>query len=277
MQRNDFTIETNGVRIKALDADGNGRFIAMTESGDVIAHDFRTILKRVRHRTPLEFRFPKIRRLDQNRFLVCNSRTSGWPNGKVFDLDGQELDSLYLGDAIEDILIFPNNIVVMYHEEGIYGCQPPSGSGLAVFSHDGRQLWGFNDLIDKGVLSKDALIGDGGPLCKNGTESVLFLSHYLKPQLAELRLGDFALNFSAIPNRVHFATSLSPIGETEIIFHQPPSGYPEPDNGKFFWWDRQSDDVEELPEKVADWLTGIGEGRFFARHDFGYTVIDPLA
>ena len=277
MQQTDFTIETNGAKIKALDADGNGQFIALTENGHVIAHDFATALKRVRHRPPLEFRFPMIRRFDQNRFLVANMRTRGDSNGLVFDLNGQELDRFFLGDAINDILIFQERIVVMYHEEGIIGNKPPSGSGLAIFSHEGKQLWGLNDLIDEGVLSEDALIIDSLPMCRNGKDSVLFFSHYFKPQLTELQLDDFELTFSTIPERVHFATALSPLSENEIIFYQPDVYRPEPDGEKFFWWDRQTDDIEELPERVPGWITGLGDGRFLFQHDFGYTVIDPLA
>ncbi|MCL2119831.1 MAG: hypothetical protein FWH27_15550 [Planctomycetaceae bacterium] len=279
MQQTDFTFEINGDKIKTLDADGNGQFIALTETGLVIAHDFKAMLKRVRHRPPLEFRYPMIRRLDPNRFLVVNARTRGENNGRVFDLDGQELNCFFLGDAIEDILIFPdrNRIAIMYHEVGIIGSKPPSGSGVAVFSHDGKQLWGFNDLIDKGDISENALIIDRLPLCKNGTDSILFFSHYFKSQLTELRLDDFNLSFSAIPERVHFATALSPIGENEIIFYQPDTYRPEPDSEKFFWWDRQTNDVEELSGPVSGWITGLGNGRFLCWHDFGYTVIDPLA
>ena len=263
----------------ALDADGNGQFIAMTENGNVIAHDFITTLKRVRRRVPLEFRFPSIRRLDQERFLVVDSRSRGDHNGRVFDLEGQELDSFHLGDAIEDILVFPDKIVAMYHEEGIYGNLPPSAGGLVVFSHDGKQLWGFNDLVGKGILPEDALICDGGPLCRNGTESVLFFSFpfYPKPRLTELRLDNFEWCLTAVPEQVGFATALSPIGETEIIFHLPLSSYLESGQGKFFWWDWQTDDLEELPGEVSYQITGIGNGRFLARSHVGYMVIDPLA
>jgi O-acetyl-ADP-ribose deacetylase (regulator of RNase III) len=279
MQQTDYTIYTGGTVIRTLDAIGNGQFIALTEEGDVIADDFRTKLKRVRHRAPLEFCRPIIRRLDQDRFLVANARTNGNANGKFFDRDGNELHSFYLGDAIEDILVFPNKLVVMYHEEGIIGGQPPNGSGIAVLSFEGKQIWGFNDLIEEKKIPEDALILDNVPLCKKGVNSVLFFAYYNynSSQLTELNLDNFELKFFAIPERAHFADSFSPINNDEMIFHRFGSPhYPEPDSNKFFWWDRNTNDVEELPERVSGYLTGIDGGKFLLRKDNGYAIIDPL-
>ncbi|MDR1289956.1 MAG: macro domain-containing protein [Planctomycetaceae bacterium] len=287
MQQTDYIICTDKAAIKTLDADGTGQFIALTVEGEVIARDFRTKLKRVRHRAPLEFRYPIIRIIDQNRFLVVNSRTSGKANGKIFDYDGNELDSFYLGDAIEDILVFPNKLVVMYHEEGIMGCGLPNSSGLAVLSLDGEQIWGFNDLVNEKKIPEAALILDNVPLCKKGTNSVLFFAYYNSPQLAELNLDSFELKFFVIPERVHFADSFSPINDDEMIFHRHGSPhFPEPDSNKFFWWDRNTNDVEELPERVSGKLTGIDGGKFLLQNfekdkdwvikNNSYAIIDPL-
>ena len=95
-------------------------------------------------------------------------------------------------------------------------------------------------------------------------------------RLPELWLGNFKLGFSATTERVYFAIFLSLIDENNIVFHRLPSSYPDADHKKFFLWYCQTDAVEELPERVAHWTTGTENGRFSARRDFGYTIIDSL-
>ncbi len=269
MRRTDAQLDTGGAKIKAVHVDGLGRFIAMTETGVVLADDFRTALPRVRNRAPLEFRHPMIRRLDEDRFLVVNARTRGDHNGRLFDLHGKEMASFYFGDAIEDIVVFRDKIVVTYFDEGVFGNNGPNNSGLTIFSFDGEQLYGYNDQIESMETESMPFICDCYAASQNGPNRLVFFSDS-SFRLSELNMDDFSVTSKAVPDVLNGANSISTY-HGDVIFHSP---YHK--KWHFFWLDAQSNDVEELPDSFETYTVGIGNGKFLVKQDFGYTILEPL-
>jgi len=281
MQQTHFTIETNGAKVKTLDADGNGQFIALMENGHVIAHDFKVALIWGRHQLPQEYRYPMIRRLDKNRFLICETRTNGWPNGKVYDLNGQKLYSLFLGDAIEDLLICGKKIVATYFDEGVCGKEGPNENGLTVFSFDGKVLYGYNeDAYNNGKFTEKPYLSDCYAVCRINPDLVAFYMDDCD-LISYLDLTNYTLDFHQAPNQipdnrpghgVGLVDALS-LHERTVIVHASRTG-------SFYWWEDGMQEMEIIPEKLQTpqkQIQGINGGKFLLQQDFGYTVIDPLA
>ena len=67
---------------------------------------------------------PKIRCLVPRRVVIVNARTGmGHNNAWVLSLSDKTRCAFFAGDGIEDVLAFPDKIVVTYFDEGVYsGC-----------------------------------------------------------------------------------------------------------------------------------------------------------
>ncbi len=101
-------------KILDLDTDEQGQFIAFTNSKTVITNGTSLTIDK-------EIRFPIIRRLDLETFLIADCRTDKLPNGHIYDFNGQLIKSFLIGDGIQDIIIHNKRIVATYFDEGVYG------------------------------------------------------------------------------------------------------------------------------------------------------------
>lgn len=97
-----------------------------------------------RVRLPFTFEYPLIRELDEERFLIVETRQLTTDNGHIFTTTGQRLLSFNAGDGVEDVLIQASRIVISYFDEGVLGGTKPASDGLAVFNFTGQQVFGFN-------------------------------------------------------------------------------------------------------------------------------------
>lgn len=247
-------IDVGQSKILNLDADDQGNFIAFTDNKTVIANDHNLKIE-------IDFRYPIIRRIDNETFFIADSRIEKGNNGYFFNFNGQLLKSFLAGDGIEDIVVLRNKIIISYFDEGVYGSDGPNGDGLAVFDFQGQQEFGVNS------SARDMTISDCYCICKHGTNKVLFYA-YTDLKVFELNLDTFKIKSFETPSDFSGTSAMSSTAD-KIIFH---SSYH--DKRSFFLWDRNRNEVIKFGD-YSPGLTGIKNGKFLIYGDSGYTIINP--
>lgn len=241
-------------KILNLDADDQGNFIAFTDTKTVITNDHNLKIN-------IEIRFPVIRRLNNETFLIADSRTDNNVNGYIYNFSGQLIKSFLAGDGIEDIVVQHDKIIITYFDEVVYGSDGPNGDGLAVFDFQGQQEFGVNSSVG------DMVIADCYCICKHGTNRVLFYA-YTDLKVFELNLDTFKIERFETPSDFSGTSAMSSTGD-KIIFH---SSYQ--DKRSFFSWDRNKNEVIKFGD-YSPGLTGIKNGKFLIYGDNGYTIVNP--
>lgn len=248
-----INIDTGSAKILDLDADAQGLFIAFCDNGQVIANDKRVFINS-------QIKYPIIRTLDDNKFLIADCRTEeNKPNAFVYDFTGQLLNSFVAGDGIQDILVHHNKIIVTYFDEGVFGADGPNNNGLSVFSFNGHLEFGFNESVD-GLHIYDCYC-----ICKHGIDKVLFYA-YDYFDVTELNLDTYEWHKVKTPTDIQGFSALTSKDE-KIIFH---SSYD--DKQSFFEWDTQTMDVITIG-KYSSQLKGLDNGKFLAVGESGVTII----
>lgn len=248
-------IKTGPGNILNLDADDQGNFIAFTDDKTVITQDHRLTLN-------IDIRFPIIRRLNSNTFLVADARTGSRVNAHIYDFSGQRLKSFLAGDAIADIVIQHNKIVITYFDEGIITGDGLCEEGLAVFDLEGDLEFGVNS------SAGDMVITDCYCICKQGASQVLFYA-YMDLKVFALDLSTFKIERFQTPDDFSGASALSTY-QDKIVLH---SSYDH--KRLFFLWDRRQNKVLKFGDYPPG-LRGLTNGKFLAHGNTGYTVVDPM-
>ncbi|GAB2964848.1 hypothetical protein GCM10027048_37910 [Hymenobacter coalescens] len=248
-----YPLDCGQQHILTLDADEHGQFVALLDHGEVWSNHWRLPLKR-------KFEFPLIRRFDAERFLLVEARRDQHNNAFLFSTAGELLLSFDAGDAVEDVLVLADRIVISYFDEAA-GEPPPAGDGLAVFDFAGRQVFGFNS-------SQTEFILDCYALCPHGPDCVLF---YANPEfkLHELRLTDFQLQSWLTPLDFRGATALTASRDNVIFW----GSYK--DKTGFYWWNLH-DRVKRFGNLPGVPARGIGNGKFLVHDTRSFTIIDAV-
>src|SRR5690606_35076079 len=101
-------------------------YLLLTNKGRVVSPFHKIKILRT-------FKFPLIRRLTSDLFLIADSRTDKTDNCFIYDLQGNGLRQFYAGEGIQDIEVHRNRIIITYFDESIYGKQGPNNGGLVMF------------------------------------------------------------------------------------------------------------------------------------------------
>jgi hypothetical protein len=248
-------LDVGSDKILDLDADAQGGFIAFVDSKTVITDDNRLTVD-------IDVRFPIIRRLKNDTFLIVDSRTDSSPNGHIYNFAGQKVNSFLVGDGVEDIVVHHGKIIATYFDEGVLGADGPNNDGVAVFDFEGNQLFGFNSSAVWGHIL------DCYCICKHGTNRVLFYA-YTELKVYELNLDTMKAEVYDTPNDFSGTTAISSKGDKTILH----STYH--DKESFFMWDRIKNEVKVIGSYTSK-LKGIKNGKFLAFGDKGYTIVDPM-
>lgn len=242
-------------KLLSIDVKEDSSFIAYTDNKQVIAAEKKLMLD-------IAIKFPIIRLIDNDNFLLADARTSNkYPNAHIFNYEGKLLTSFLAGDGIEDIVIHNNKIVVTYFDEGVFGQDGPNNNGLSIFSLNGKFQFGFNE--SAGNLSiVDCYC------CKRDRNKILFYAYDLF-NVIELNLDDFTWKEFKTPGDFEGASAMTSIAN-KIIFH---SSYH--DKHTFFMWDTQKDEVVKIGEYSSQ-LKGLNNGKFLAFGETGFTIVDTL-
>lgn len=212
----------------SLDADVNraGEFVFVTRDLDGIRVHFPH--RGVTQRVPWCLRLPLIRWIGSSRALLVESCMSDCqPNAWIVEDTGGIGTGFSLGDAIEDVLTNGDDIIATYFDEGVFGDDPLSRNGVAVFGPHGAFLWGWNS----SALGRRLAIYDcyAAGLTDDGATLGAFLySNYEKSPsyaFAQLDLKSQAAVLHAVPaDDLHRPHVLSAAPDGVWLFGAGPPG-----------------------------------------------------
>jgi len=227
-------------------------------------------------------RYPIVRCIDKTRLILADSNCadknhSAW----IIDACSGEIRNFFAGDAIEDILVRNDRIVVTYFDEGIFSNVYPSYEGIAFFDAEGELLTGYQSRLgEEAVPIWDcyaACWDENGRLvfCPYGATLVVEESRYVGGgfPIVCLDLNTFQQQVCQTPERVHGASAISPRGNTVVFFN------PYNEKTALLLWEPEAERDEEvtLLGHHPGPLSGIGKGRFLTVGCHEFSIIDALA
>src|SRR5688572_24448208 len=115
-----INIKLDGEILLNIDVLTDNSYVAITDKGRII-FPFSGL------EIPHSFKFPIIRQLTDDSFLVADARTSDkMDNCFIYDLEGNTLGQFFAGDGIQDIEVLGDKIVITYFDEGVFGSEGPN-------------------------------------------------------------------------------------------------------------------------------------------------------
>jgi hypothetical protein len=236
-----------------VDLEGHVVIAAQAEGGI----DIHFIRAHVVHRVMEPMRYPGIRWIDRSRVLLFDRRSDkGIENALIVDESGRTCLRFAIGDAVSDVICTETCLVVMYFDEGVFGDDPLSNSGVAIFDHDGRYLWGWNNTMS--AAKPQVVDCYAGVAADSNTVGILMYTsfngaHYV---FATLDLDRRAFAVYDVPQALHKTHAVAATAGGTWLFVTGPRG-----QNRVVTW--RPGDVEygsvEVPFPLSRGLSG---GRF---------------
>jgi hypothetical protein len=205
---------------------------------------------------PEKIMFPIVRFIDEETFLVAASRTGDEKNGWIIKTSGEVVTNFFLGDAIENIVITKDFIVVAYFDESA-----ASGEGIEIFNFSGERLFGYLEFF--GSEAVDVFDCYASTLVKDN--KIIFCPYTEFP----LVLFDVETKTQQIwqpPNEIAGSHAITKLGN-KIYFHSPYQ-----DEHGIYEWKIGSEEVKKIGSYSSQ-IRGLSKGRFLAKGNSGYTII----
>lgn len=256
---------------RSLDADVN-------RAGEVVfvTRDVHGISVHFPHRgtaqvVPRALLYPHIRWIGPSRALLFDSiRRDHQDNAWIIDHAGRTMRSFSIGDAVEDVLGNGSHIIATYFDEGVFGDDPLSNNGIAVFGPTGEFLWGWNssalgrqlavyDCYAAGLSNGDAMLG-----------AFLYSNYENGPSyaFAQLDLETRVAVLHAVPDDdLHRPHALSAAGDGVWLFVAGPR-----DGQRIIAW-RPGDETYVAAPTPVHLTRGLGGGRFLSITDDSVEVV----
>jgi hypothetical protein len=213
-------------------------------------------------RLPEKVNFPIVRAIDDQTVLVANSRAWTQNNAWIISATGEVKSNFSAGDAIENIVIAKDFIVVGYFDEA--ACY---GEGLTVFDFQGNELFGYKEAFGKEAVSiydcyASALV----------EENQVVFCPYTEFPLVFFDIESKTQEVWETPVAVHGFSAITKFAD-KIYFHRTYN--PEIDGYDFgvYEWQIGSKEARKIGECQSHFTRGLPNGRFLARTDSGYTII----
>lgn len=233
--------ERSGIRL--VDADWNDR------CGWIVVQRSRRRLECVVNGTVLypdvSVRFPIIRWVDSERFLLADARSQGKrDNVFLLDLHGRIRHSFCGGDGIEDIAVGKEGIWIGYFDEGVFG-KGISTEGLVLFRLDGSPAFNYHS-----HLTDRPMIVDCYAMCK-GKSSTLWLFPYDDFSLIQVDPCKKTVQRYKTPEQLRGSTALCVRGNYAYFGHSYHA------KEEVYSWDIRSGKLEKIG-RIHGAVRGLG-------------------
>ncbi|NGY88846.1 TetR family transcriptional regulator [Bacillus megaterium] len=212
-------IETNLYSIPAeqkksviVDADWNDKYghLVILKTGN----KYQIVINNYTIDPPLKITTPLIRWINEQEFLIVNSRTrSKNSNLYILNREGAVKSSFYCGDAIEDVSPNKEGIWISYFDEGVFG-KGISTEGLVLFSYGGQPIFRFHSDLDR-----ELVIGDCYAICKSKANA-LWLCAFPDFDIVELDKNKKVSGLYTIPSGMEGSKAIN-IRNRVAYFYSP--------------------------------------------------------
>ncbi len=274
-QEVEYIIERLSKPLADLDITQSGSWAGITEFSDdkqkVCFGEIQVILSE-------KIRFPVIRSISENTVLVADTRIQreyefnenklikttflNENNAWIFGSNGEIKANFSAGDAIENIVITKDFIVVTYFDEA--ACY---GEGLVAFDFEGNKLFGYEETFGKNAVEvfdcyASALVKENQIIFCPYTEFPLVLFD-LETKTQEVWETPAAVQGS------HAITKLL----DKIYFHRKYRLELEDYDFGIYEWQIGSKEVRKIGEYQSHFTRGLPNGRLLAQTNSGYGII----
>lgn len=247
-------LELGKEKLVDIDCPVEDIYVGITNKDTIITPNHKFKLSR-------RFKTPIIRQLNNETFLVANSRIKkNIDNCFIFDYSGNLKSQFYAGDGIMDIEVISGKIVISYFDEGV-SAGLPGEDGLAIFDANGRNLWGYNNNGSHSIL-------DCYCICEHRGSSIVLFPYPDFP-LIELDLNTFTEKTYPVPEILRGSKSICSINES-LIFYSP-----NRQDKQVFKWSIGAESVEKLGE-IETVTRGMRKGRFISVDHSSFTITNFL-
>ena len=258
MNEKEYRLENLPEPLLDLDAGSNDSWVGVAgkEQKQVLLFDGRAV------KIPQVCRFPIVRAIGNGRAIVVDTRIekAKQVNAWVVDTDGNVKTSFCVGDGVQDVLASEKWIVVTYFDEGVFSDIEPGPEGLVVFDTSGKFKFGYQSHFGKKAVD----IADCYCACWVGPHQIMFLP-YTEFPLVRLDLETFTQEIYATPKELHGSRGLTVLGD-RVFCHGP---YDQRDIREWRVGNQKAACVGQYTAR----LRGLGEGRFLALGQAGYTIV----
>lgn len=235
-----------------IDVQSSDSYIGFTTKGSVILPFNKIEIQKV-------FKFPLIRQLTSETFLIVEARVKGnADNCFIFDIEGNLILKFFVGDGIADIVVSNKRIVITYFDEGVYGNYGPNNGGLVIFDINGKMLLNYNEKHGKQIIS------DCYCICKHGTNRILFLP-YTEFPLIELNTDNGEERRFDIPDILKGSSALTSSFDGIFFFS------PYEDKGGIYHWTTGENTASKIGEHGSR-LRGLNNGRFVSIDQKSFSI-----
>jgi len=254
MELNTTELKLNGENLAGFDFKSENQYLGITKLNKIITPFSSFEIK-------IDFKFPTIRILNEELFLVINSRTKkDKENGYIFDYEGNLKNRIYFGDGIQDVIVIKNKIIVSYFDEGVLGEKGPNNNGLSIFNLKGKLLFGYNK------KHNELKIVDCYSMNKFDNQNILF-SAYNNFDIVKLNILTYEEEIYKIPSILSGSNAIT-ILKNRIYFHSPYKG-----KNDILEWELDSKTVNKIGTYKGQ-LRGLDSGRFIEFKNKKYTLIE---
>ncbi len=217
-------------------------------------NDFSMISHVGKSKLPKGCKYPIISFLDRAHVVLVNSRIErqGVVNAWVLSLyDGSVKQSFSVGDAVENIVVTKDYIVVSYFDEGVFGDIAPSDQGIGVFSKNGEYVLGYRSSILGAVE-----VADCYAMSHVDKNKIVFFP-YTDFEIVILDIDKKEQQVFQTPVELHGAGKISFLDDNVYVLIGP---YKE--RGHAFYFDVNKKEIKKF--KIPDFRFSIGgaQGKF---------------
>lgn len=215
---------------------------------------------------PEEIRFPLVRSINEETALVLGRRKqyneTDRKNAWIINYLGEVKANFSVGDAVENVVITKDFIVVTYFDEA--ACY---GEGLEVYDFEGRLLFGYEETFGKDAVN----IYDcyASSLVK---ENQIIFCPYTEFQIVIFDIERKTQQVWETPAEVHGFHAITKFVD-KIYFHRTYKLELEGYDFGIYEWQIGSKETKKIGEYESYFVRGLSNGRFLAQTELGYTII----
>lgn len=279
LKKTEFRIENLSKPLADIDVTSSGYWIGVTDYSNA---EQSFLFGGSQIKLPEKIRFPIVRNIDEQTALIVDSRIQvlnyefeeyepgknrlinttylNENNAWVITSEGKIKTNFSAGDAIQDVVITKDFIVVTYFDER-YGSGGIESGRVTIFDFNGKFLFGYIDTF--GDAAVDVFDCYAASLVK---ENELIFFPYTGFPLVLLNIENKTQQIWYPPEELAGSDAITKLND-KIYFHSPYS-----DQTGIYEWQIGSKTAKKIGE-YSSYLRGMPNGRFIAVGDSDYTII----
>jgi hypothetical protein len=270
-----FRIENLSKSLADIDVTSKSSWVGVTEFSD---KEQSVVFSGNLIKLPEKIRFPFVRSLDEKTALIVdptiqvlnyefedyepgmrrivNTTYLNKNNAWIIDFTGAIKANFSVDDAIQDVIVTKDFIVVTQFDEAAIG-----GDGVCVYDFQGNRLFNYHEVF--GANSVEIFDCYAASLVK---ENQIIFCPYTEFPLVLFDIETKTQRIWKTPDEIHGSDAITMLND-KVYFYSPYS-----EQTGIFEWQIGSERTEKIGE-YSSYLRGLPNGKFLARNNSGYTII----